>query len=161
VSAGTFDDFVGPAGSPLLVEALKSGNSYTSGRLVSRGRLDMPYGRISARIKMQSGQDIWPAFWMLGSDYANVGWPECGEIDLIELGDTGTTHYATLHGPQGKSTGWIGSPTAESDVCRRKENSEIGRRQRAGQSRVATFFSSDRLCIAPPADRAGDHTGEA
>ena len=63
----------------------------------------MLYGRISARIKMPSGQGIWPAFWMLGSDYANVGWPECGEIDLMELVNSGTTYYVTLHGPQGES----------------------------------------------------------
>jgi beta-glucanase (GH16 family) len=136
-SAGTFDDFVGPAGSPpnpdiwdydpgnpnpgnqtytsstdnarldgeghLLIQALKYGNNYTSGRLVTRGKVDMLYGRISARIKMPSGQGIWPAFWMLGSDYANVGWPECGEIDLMELVNSGTTYYVTLHGPQEES----------------------------------------------------------
>jgi len=139
-SGATFDDFVGPAGSPpnrdlwdydlgdphsgnhesqtytsspdnvrldgeghLLIQALKTGNGYTSGRLVTRGKVDMLYGKVSARIKMPSGQGIWPAFWMLGSDYANVGWPECGEIDLMELINSGTTYYVTLHGPQGKS----------------------------------------------------------
>jgi beta-glucanase (GH16 family) len=87
----------------LVIQAIRSGNGYTSGRLVTRGKVDMRYGRISARIKMPSGQGIWPAFWMLGSDYGNVGWPECGEVDLMELVNVGTRYNVTLHGPQGKS----------------------------------------------------------
>lgn len=87
----------------LLIEADRSGGSYTSGRLVTRGKADMLYGRISARIKMPSGQGIWPAFWLLGSDYRNLGWPRCGEIDLMELVNNGSTYHVTLHGPQGNS----------------------------------------------------------
>jgi beta-glucanase (GH16 family) len=87
----------------LVIQAIRSGNGYTSGRLVTRGKVDMLYGRLTARIKMPKGQGIWPAFWMLGSDYGNIGWPECGEIDLMELVNVGTTYNVTLHGPQGRS----------------------------------------------------------
>lgn len=87
----------------LVVEALRSGDRHTSGRLITRGKVDMKYGTISARIKMPSGQGIWPAFWLLGSDYASVGWPECGEVDIMELVNSGTTYHVTLHGPQGDS----------------------------------------------------------
>ena len=87
----------------LLIAANRSNGIYTSGRLVTRGKADMLYGRISARIKMPSGPGIWPAFWLLGSDYHDVGWPQCGEIDLMELVNVGSTYHVTLHGPQGNS----------------------------------------------------------
>lgn len=87
----------------LAIQAVRAGGRFTSGRLVTRGKVEMLYGRISARIKMPAGQGIWPAFWMLGSDYGSAGWPECGEIDLMELLNVGTRYHATLHGPQGDS----------------------------------------------------------
>lgn len=83
----------------LVIEARKSGDTYTSGRLVTRGKVNFGYGTVTARIKFPSGQGIWPAFWMLGSDIDTVGWPECGEIDIIELPDTATTYHVTVHGP--------------------------------------------------------------
>jgi len=73
---------------------------YTSARPVTRGKLDMQYGRITARIKFPSGQGIWPAFWMLGSDFLDVGWPFAGEIDMMELVNNGSTFHVALHGPQ-------------------------------------------------------------
>ena len=83
----------------LVIEARKSGSGYTSGRLVTRDRLAFSLGTISARIKLPAGQGIWPAFWMLGADIGEVGWPECGEIDIMELINTGTTYNVALHGP--------------------------------------------------------------
>ena len=83
----------------LLIEALKSDEGYTSGRLTTRGKIDMQYGTVTARIKFPSGQGIWPAFWMLGSNEAVVGWPQCGEIDLMELINVGTRYHVNLHGP--------------------------------------------------------------
>lgn len=58
---------------------------YTSAWLETHGRLDFCYGTISARIKLPAGKGLRPAFWMLGSDFGTVGWPQCGEIDIIEL----------------------------------------------------------------------------
>ena len=87
----------------LVIQALKTASGYTSARLVTRGKLTMLYGRLTARIKFPSGQGIWPAFWMLGSNMDEVGWPRCGEIDLMELVDNGRTYHVTLHGPQGDS----------------------------------------------------------
>lgn len=83
----------------LVIEARKSDNGYTSGRLVTRERLAFPLGTISARMKLPAGQGIWPAFWMLGSNIDTVGWPGCGEIDIMELINTGTTYNVALHGP--------------------------------------------------------------
>lgn len=61
-----------------------SGNSYTSARLKSEGLKSFTYGKIVARIKLPQGKGFWPAFWMLGSNISKVGWPECGEIDIME-----------------------------------------------------------------------------
>jgi beta-glucanase (GH16 family) len=87
----------------LLIEALKTPTGYTSGRIVTRGKAPIMYGTVSARIKFPSGQGIWPAFWMLGADIDTVGWPQCGEIDVMELVNTGGTYNVTVHGPQGNS----------------------------------------------------------
>lgn len=73
---------------------------YTSGRIETRGRFELKYGRVEARIKMPRGQGIWSAFWMLGSDYARVGWPNCGEIDIMEnVGFEPSEVHGSLHGP--------------------------------------------------------------
>ena len=73
---------------------------YTSGRIESRGRFELQYGRIEARIKLPKGQGIWPAFWMLGSDYGRIGWPACGEIDIMEnVGFEPSKVHGSLHGP--------------------------------------------------------------
>jgi beta-glucanase (GH16 family) len=87
----------------LVIEALKTATGYTSGRLVTRGKVNMLYGTMAARIKFPTGQGIWPAFWALGSNMESVSWPECGEVDVMELVNSGTTYYTTLHGPQGGS----------------------------------------------------------
>lgn len=84
----------------LLITARKiGGNSYTSGRLVTRGKLEFGFGTIVARIKFPTGQGIWSAFWMLGSDIKVAGWPQCGEIDIMELINEATTYHVALHGP--------------------------------------------------------------
>jgi beta-glucanase (GH16 family) len=87
----------------LIIQALKTSTGYTSARLVTRGKVNMLYGTITARIKFPSGQGIWPAFWTLGSNMDTIGWPQCGEIDIMELVNTGSTYWVSLHGPQGKS----------------------------------------------------------
>ncbi|GEC78888.1 glycoside hydrolase family 16 protein [Flavobacterium aquatile] len=80
-------------------EAL-GGASYTSARLKTQNLFDQKYGRFEARIKLPLGQGLWPAFWMLGSNIDQVGWPQCGEIDIMEyLGNNPTQILGTLHGP--------------------------------------------------------------
>jgi len=58
--------------------------NYTSARLKTFGKFSQTYGRFEARIKIPYGQGMWPAFWMLGDDIDKVGWPACGEIDIME-----------------------------------------------------------------------------
>ncbi len=73
---------------------------YTSARLQTKGLFQQAYGRFEARIKVPAGQGLWPAFWMLGDDIDMVGWPQCGEIDIMEnIGKEPGTVHGSLHGP--------------------------------------------------------------
>jgi beta-glucanase (GH16 family) len=73
---------------------------YTSARLNTAGKFTQTYGHFEARIKMSRGQGIWPAFWLLGDNIGSVGWPQCGEIDVMEnIGREPTTVHGTIHGP--------------------------------------------------------------
>ena len=77
------------------------GNDYTSARIKTQGLFQQKYGRFEARMKLPAGQGLWPAFWMLGANFPEVGWPECGEIDIMEFrGQEPDTVHATLHGPE-------------------------------------------------------------
>lgn len=76
------------------------GQNYTSARIVTRDLQEFTYGRIEARIDLPVGQGIWPAFWMLGADIDEVGWPQCGEIDIMEYrGQEPNVNHGSLHGP--------------------------------------------------------------
>jgi Glycosyl hydrolases family 16 len=97
----------------LMIEAKKesfAGKSYTSTRMITKGKLDFKYGRIDVRAALPEGQGIWPAIWMLGSNInePGVGWPKCGEIDIMEMigGGIGRDDkvYGTAH--------WFGSAYA-------------------------------------------------
>lgn len=64
------------------------GKKCTSGRVNSKNNLYYTYGKIEARIKFPNTADgLWPAFWQMGNDFDQVGWPRCGETDIIELGN--------------------------------------------------------------------------
>ncbi|MFD0818804.1 family 16 glycosylhydrolase [Micromonospora zhanjiangensis] len=82
---------------------------YTSARLLTSATFNQAYGRFEARIKIPRGQGIWPAFWMLGNDIGSVGWPNSGEIDIMEnIGREPTTVHGTIHGPGYSGAGGIG-----------------------------------------------------
>lgn len=74
----------------LILTATKeefNGKTCTSGRVNTQGKVYYTYGRIDARIKFpNTANGLWPAFWQMGNNYPDVGWPKCGETDLIELG---------------------------------------------------------------------------
>jgi len=74
--------------------------NYTSARLKTHGKFSQTYGRFEARIKIPRGQGIWPAFWMMGDDIDKVGWPNGGEIDIMEnIGKEPALVHGTIHGP--------------------------------------------------------------
>lgn len=71
---------------------------YTSGSILTRGKADWKYGRIEVRAQVPQGKGMWPAIWMLGSNIKEVGWPKCGEIDIMEYVGKEPNHiFATVH----------------------------------------------------------------
>lgn len=86
------------AGGFLTITIKKEGNAYTSTRITTKGKKEFKYGYMEARLKIPVGQGIWPAFWMLGSNIEQTGWPLCGEIDIMEyVGREPHVAYSTLH----------------------------------------------------------------
>ncbi len=87
----------------LIIEARQEkyeDSYYTSARLKTQGLQSFQYGRIEARLKVPSGAGLWPAFWMLGSDFDGTNWPDCGEIDIMEyIGREPDLILGTAHGP--------------------------------------------------------------
>ena len=84
----------------LTIEAREeqvAGNSYTSGKIITKGLFDIQYGKIEARLQFPMGQGLWPAFWMLGSNIDQVSWPMCGEIDIMEHINNEWTVHGTGH----------------------------------------------------------------
>lgn len=84
----------------LIIEALKSGNSWTSARMVTRDKFEFTHGRVVFRAKMPAGKGTWPALWMLGANINSVMWPACGEIDVAK--HRGIEHgiiYSSVHAP--------------------------------------------------------------
>lgn len=76
------------------------GASYTSARLLTKGKYAKKYGRFEARMQLPWGQGYWPAFWMLGENIDEVSWPNCGEIDIMEnRGSEPTIVSGAVHGP--------------------------------------------------------------
>ena len=94
----------------LVIMALaKPGGVYTSARLKTQNLFSVTYGKIEARMRLPYGQGMWPAFWMMGADYADKGWPACGEIDIMEnIGKEPFTIHGTVHGPGYSGAGGIG-----------------------------------------------------
>lgn len=98
--------------SVLMITAREDGaGGYTSGRINTNGTVSVRYGKVVARIKIPTGQGLWPAFWMLGDNNNDIGWPYSGEIDIMEnVGHLADETFHTLH--------WYseaGNPPAKSD----------------------------------------------
>jgi beta-glucanase (GH16 family) len=99
-------------GGNLVIEARREryqSRDYTSARLKTQGRASWRYGRITARARVPRGQGIWPAFWAMGENLPQVGWPTAGEIDIFEvIGREPRRVYGTVHGPGYSGAGGIG-----------------------------------------------------
>lgn len=87
----------------LVIEARQEkyeGSYYTSARLKTQGLQNFQYGQIEARLKVPEGKGLWPAFWMLGSNFNGSNWPDCGELDIMEyIGKEPDLIMGTAHGP--------------------------------------------------------------
>ncbi len=97
----------------------KGGREYTSARLVTKGKKEVTYGKIEIRAKLPAGIGLWPAIWMLGADASKVGWPLCGEIDIMEhvgyekdsvLGTIHTKAFNHMIGTQKSKKTYIDNP---------------------------------------------------
>jgi beta-glucanase (GH16 family) len=93
--------------------------AFTSARCITMNKVEFTYGRVEARLQIPYGQGIWPAFWMLGADFPEVGWPDSGEIDIMEnVGFEPQTVHSTLHGPGYSGANGIGAAyTIETDFA--------------------------------------------
>ncbi|MBT3428771.1 MAG: family 16 glycosylhydrolase [Gammaproteobacteria bacterium] len=85
----------------LVIEAREEnygGRNYTSARLTTKDKIEFVYGRVDIRAALPTGQGVWPALWLLGANFTEVGWPSSGEIDLMEmLGQEDSRVYGTVH----------------------------------------------------------------
>ena len=87
----------------LVISAIEedyNGSSFTSAKLLTKGKFSQAYGRFEARIKVPGGSGLWPAFWLLGENIDVDGWPQCGEIDIMEYRRQEPTKVSgSIHGP--------------------------------------------------------------
>jgi beta-glucanase (GH16 family) len=74
------------------------GASHTSASVITRGKKEFLYGRLEVKAKLPTGVGMWPAIWMLGTNMSDIGWPACGEIDIMEnVGFDPDTIHANIH----------------------------------------------------------------
>lgn len=112
-------DNVRVEGGNLIITALcssdpcgKRDDSITSARLKTENLFEQKYGRFEARMKLPAGGGFWPAFWMLGANFEEVDWPQCGEIDVMEfIGRNPARVFSTVHGP-----GYSGGDSISNDI---------------------------------------------
>lgn len=84
----------------LIIDAIKTGTTWTSARIKTQNKISFTYGKIVFRAKLPTGVGTWPALWMLGDNITSVGWPACGEIDIMEhVGRNQNVVQAALHNP--------------------------------------------------------------
>jgi len=104
----------------LIIDALKSGGNWTSGRIKTQSKKTFTYGKIVFRAKLPTGVGTWPALWMLGQNITTVSWPACGEIDVMEhVGKNQGVVQAALHTPSSNGNtvnkGVISVPTVSTE----------------------------------------------
>jgi len=90
-------------------EEFYGGRDYTSSRIKTEGARSFTYGRVDIRAALPRGQGIWPALWALGSNFSEVGWPYCGEIDIMEM-IGGSNREAEVHGTVHWNIGGLNAP---------------------------------------------------
>ena len=95
--------YVGTDGYLHIVAAQPSSGVYTSARIRTQGLFSMSYGRLEARMMLPEGAGLWPAFWLMGNNFATAGWPISGEQDIMEHVNAPTPDivYGSVHMPNG------------------------------------------------------------
>lgn len=91
----------------LVIAVQKDENGFTSARIRTEDKLTFKYGTIEARIKVPDLADgLWPAFWTLGNNFSQVGWPACGEIDIMEMGSGAAISAGVINQRVGSTAHW-------------------------------------------------------
>jgi beta-glucanase (GH16 family) len=91
----------------LVINVREDGGHFTSARVRTQDKLMFKYGSIEARIKVPDLADgLWPAFWTLGNDFGQVGWPHCGELDIMEMGSSGAQAAGVINRRVGSAAHW-------------------------------------------------------
>lgn len=87
------------ANGELCITAKYENAQYTSSRIVTKDRFEFTYGRIEARIRLPYGDEgLWPCFWLMGANVDDIGWPSCGEVDIMEMGGKAPDEvHCTVH----------------------------------------------------------------
>jgi len=94
--------YVGNDGNLHIVAERPAKGVYTSARMKSEGLFSVQYGRVEVRARVPEAQGFWPAYWLLGGDIGAVGWPSCGELDVLERVNAATEpdwNEGSVHGP--------------------------------------------------------------
>jgi beta-glucanase (GH16 family) len=109
--------YVGTDNALHIIAEKPSSGVYTSARLKTQGLFSLSYGRLEARMMIPEGQGLWPAFWLMGNNFATAGWPICGEQDIMEHINSpspdyvmGSVHMPSINSTSGNSTHWY-NPT--------------------------------------------------
>lgn len=128
---------------------------YTSARLISQYKQEFLHGRMEARVQVPEGDGLWPAFWALGTNIPEVGWPQTGEIDIMEVvGRLPSTVFGTIHGPGYAGGGSIGGTTSTAPDAVADRSREFAVEWQPGQ--IAWEFDGERFFTATPADVPGE-----
>lgn len=89
-------------GGKLLITARNENNEYTSARLITKDKQIFTYGIVEIKAKLPEGVGTWPALWMLGNNIDQIGWPECGELDIMEhIGREPGVVFSSIHNHSG------------------------------------------------------------
>jgi beta-glucanase (GH16 family) len=133
--------------------------SYTSAAIISQRKASWKYGRIEVRAKIPTGLGVWPAIWMLGDNEPEVGWPQCGEIDIMEyVGHDSATIHGTVH---------YADPTTKKHlqsggkIAARQPYNDFHNYAVEWDSAQIQFLFDDKVYHAFPVNKAGVGTGNA
>ena len=86
----------------LFIVARNKNNEYTSGRIITKGKRSFTYGIVEIKAELPEGVGTWPALWMLGENDGEEGWPDCGELDIMEhVGKHPGFIHSSIHNPSG------------------------------------------------------------
>ena len=125
--------------SVLEINAIKDQEGrYTSARMTTEGNFEFKYGRVEIRAKLPVGRGTWPALWMLGSNFREVGWPNCGELDIMEHGNKEHGYVSSaVHRP--------GNPTYTSGGQQLSEPDEFHVYRMDWTANSVSFYVDDRF----------------